>query len=310
MADMVKRKDFLANEVVDLRNEIALVSPTDTPFTTLVMGRGAVVSAKDITVTWRERKLNEERGSLILEGAEAGTPIKSSRGSLSNLCQIIEKVTQVSGTAQALNPLGIGNSFDAEVADRLLETKRDLEYYYLCGVKAEEADSTPRQMNGVINLVNDANVIDGTAGLTEDLLLDALQKMWDHGAQGEYFTFVNASIKRLINKMAKNGENIRFVKDEEGVGKAFGVTYNRFESDFGILNMVLDRHMEANTLFAVDLEQVEIAELRPTFYEDLPKAGDYQKGHIINESTIKLLNSYAGAKIINLSKLATDAATE
>ena len=30
MADnMVKRKDFLANEVMDLRDEIALVSPTD-----------------------------------------------------------------------------------------------------------------------------------------------------------------------------------------------------------------------------------------------------------------------------------------
>ena len=125
MADnMVKRKDFLANEVMDLRDEIALVSPTDTPLTTLLMGRGAVVPAKDITVTWRERKLNEDRGTLILEGAEAGTPIKSSRGSLSNICQIIEKVTQVSGTAQALNPAGIGNSFDAEIADRLLETKR------------------------------------------------------------------------------------------------------------------------------------------------------------------------------------------
>lgn len=309
MADnMVKRKDFLANEVMDLRDEIALVSPTDTPLTTLLMGRGAVVPAKDITVTWRERKLNEDRGTLILEGAEAGTPIKSSRGSLSNICQIIEKVTQVSGTAQALNPAGIGNSFDAEIADRLLETKRDLEWYFLNGTKTEEADSTPRQMNGLINLVNADNVIDGTAGLTEDLLLDALQKMWDHGAQGEYFTFVNASVKRLINRLAKAGDNIRFVKGDEGVGKMFGVTYNRFESDFGILNMVLDRHTAANTLFAVDLEQVEIAELRGTFYEDLPKAGDYQKGHIINESTIKLLNSYAGAKIINLSKLATDTA--
>lgn len=308
MADnMVKRKEFINGEVMDLKDTIALVSPTDTPFTTLLMGRGAIVPAKDITVTWRERKLNEDRGSLILEGAEAGTPIKSSRGSLNNLCQIIEKVTQVSGTAQALNPKGIGDSFDAEIADRLVETKRDLEWYYLNGTKTEEADNTPRQMSGVINLVNNDNVIDGTAGLTEDLLLDALQKMWDRGAQGEYFTFVNASVKRLINRMAKAGDNIRFVKGDEGVGKAFGVTYNRFESDFGILNMVLDRHTAADTLFAVDLEQVEIAELRPTFYEDLPKAGDYQKGHIINESTIKLLNSYAAAKIINLSKLATDA---
>lgn len=302
MAEMVTRKKFENGEVLDLRKELALVSPTDTPLTTLLLGRNAVVPAKDITVTWRERKLNEERGTLKLEGAEAGTPIISTRGSLSNLCQIIEKVTQVSGTAQALNPLGIGNSFTAEVNDRLIETKRDLEYYYLNGTKTEEADSTPRQMNGIINLVNNDNVIDGTAGLTEDLLLDALQNMWNHGAQGEYYTFVNATVKRLINKLAKAGDNIRFVKGDEGIGKAFGVTYNRFECDFGVLNLVLNRHMGATNLLAVDLEQVEIAELRPTFYEDLPKAGDYQKGHIINESTIKLLNSYAGAKIINITK--------
>ena len=35
MADMVKRKNFLENEVVDLTEEIKLVSPTDTPLTNL-----------------------------------------------------------------------------------------------------------------------------------------------------------------------------------------------------------------------------------------------------------------------------------
>ena len=286
MAEMVKRKKFLDGEVLDLREQIALTSPTDTPLSTLILGRGAVVPAKDITVTWRERKLNEDKGTLKLEGAEAGEVITSTRGSLSNVCQIIEKVTQVSGTAQALNPLGIGNSFTAEVNDRLVETKRDMEWYFLNGTKTLEQDTTPRQMNGLLNLVNTENVIDATdTGLTEDLLLDALQKMWDHGAQGEYFTFVNATVKRLINKLAKSGDNIRFVKGDEGVGKAFGVTYNRFESDFGVLNMVLNRHVKADALLAVDLEQVQIAELRPTFYEDLPKGGDYEKGHIINEST-------------------------
>ena len=147
--------------------------------------------------------------------------------------------------------------------------------------------------------------------LSEDMLLDLLQGMWDHGSQGEYFTFVDATTKRLINKLGKSGTNFRLVDDASaGVGKAFGVTYNKFESDFGVLNMVLDRHMKPatgaySTLLAVDLEQVEIAELRGTFYEDLPKNGDYFKGHILNESTIKLLNSYAGAKIVNIGKKTT-----
>lgn len=304
MAEMLKRKDFLDNEVVDLRDEIALVSPTDTPLTTLLMGRGAVVPATDITVTWRERKLNDERGTLKLEGAEAGTPIKSTRGSLSNVCQIIEKVTQVSGTAQALNPRGIGNSFDAEVNDRMIETKRDLEYYFLNGTKTLESDDTPRQMDGLMNLVNAQNVIDVTGkDFTEEVILDSLQAMWNSGAHGEYYTFVNASVKRMINNLIKNGVNVK-VSVDKAMDMAYGVTVARIESDFGTINLVLNRHMVTDAMLTVDLEQVEIAELRGTFYEDLPKSGDFQKGHIINESTIKLLNSYAGSKIIGIGKTA------
>lgn len=299
--NMVRRKDFLANEVVDLREEIALTSPTDTPLTTLLMGRGAIVPATDITVTWRERKLNETRGTLKLEGAEAGDPIKSNRSTLSNLCQIIEKVSQVSGTAQALNPKGIGKSFEAEIADRLIETKRDLEWYFLNGTLTAGDDTTPRQMNGLVNLVNSNNVVDATEGLTETLMLDAMQKMWDHGSQGEYFTFVNAGTKRLINSLIKTDGNIR-INTTQGLNQVLGITVQKIESDFGTLNLVLDRHMDAKTMLIVDLDQVEIAELRGTFFEMLPKSGDYFKGHILNESTIKLLNSYSGAKLINITK--------
>lgn len=302
MADMVKRSDFLQNEVIDLAEEIKLVSPTDTPLTTLLMGRGQTVSATDITVTWRERKLNDQRGTLKLEGAEAGDAIKSSRGSLSNICQIIEKVTQVSGTAQALNPKGIGNSFQSEVSDRLTETKRDLEWYFINGTKTMEADSTPRQMDGLMNLVNDKNVIDGTGKtFSEELILDALQGMWDHGANGEYFSFVNASVKRMVNGLLKNGTNVK-VDIDNSMDQVLGITVAKIQSDFGVINLVLDCHMVTDAMLTVDLEQVEIAELRGTFYEDLPKSGDYFRGHVLNESTIKLLNSYAGSKIINIGK--------
>lgn len=302
MKDMVKRSDFLANEVVDLTDEIKLVSPTDTPLTTLLMGRGQVVPATDITVTWREKQLNTQRGTLKKEGAEAGDPIKSTRGSLSNLCQIMEKVTQVSGTAQALNPKGIGNSFQSEVNDRLIETKRDMEWYFLNGTKTAENDSTPRQMDGIMNLINAGNVIDATdKTFSEDIILDGMQKMWDAGAQGEYYAFVNASVKRLVNSLLKDGVNVK-VNIDESMAQVLGITVAKIQSDFGVINLVLNRHMATDAFLAVDLDNVEIAELRGTFYEDLPKSGDYFKGHILNESTIKLLNSHAGMKIVNIGK--------
>lgn len=65
MAEMVKRKKFLDGEVLDLSEQIALTSPTDTPLSTLILGRGAVVPAKDITVTWRERKLKPYIGGAF-----------------------------------------------------------------------------------------------------------------------------------------------------------------------------------------------------------------------------------------------------
>ena len=295
---MVKRENFLNGEVMDLTEEIKLVSPTDTPLTTMLMARGKVVPAKDITVTWREKQLNATRGTLIKEGADAGNVLVSSRSSLSNLCQILEKVTQVSGTARALHPTGIGDTFEAEVNDRLIEIKRDLEWYFLNGTKTVESDAAARQMNGLVNLVNAQNVITTAGALSEDHFLNAFEKMWDHGAQGEYFAFVNATQKRAINALAKAGNNVRWTMDNGSVTNEWGVGVSKIVSDFGTINLVLDRHMATNTILALDLDEVEIAELRGTFYEDLPKAGDYFKGHIINESTIKLLNSYAGAKIL------------
>lgn len=138
MADMVKRKDFLENEVVDLTEEIKLVSPTDTPLTTMLMGRGAVEPATDITVTWRERELNPNRGTLKLEGAEAGEVITSTRGSLSNVCQIIEKVTQVSGTARALHPKGGLGEDDIAVSvfHRVYGCRRPGQFGYRAGIRA------------------------------------------------------------------------------------------------------------------------------------------------------------------------------
>ena len=298
MADMIKRANFLENEVVDLAEEIKLVSPTDTPLTTMLMARGQVKPATDITVTWRERELNTDRGTLKVEGAEAGNVITSTRGSLSNVCQIIEKVTQVSGTARALHPKGVGDAFDAEVQDRLIETKRDLEWYFLNGTKTLESDGTPRQMAGLMNLVNANNVVNTAGALTENHFLDALQKMWEKGAQGEYFSFVNATQKRAINALAKADGNMRIMMDNGSTANKFGIAVSQIVTDFGTINLVLDRYMDANAILTLDLDEVEIAELRGTFYEDLPKAGDYFKGHIINESTIKLLNSYAGSKIL------------
>lgn len=297
---------FLDGELIDLSEEIALVNPTDTPLYTMIANRGQITQAKDITVTWREKELNQTRGQLILEGAEAGTPINSQRTMKSNVAQIMEKVVSVSGTVRALAVKGIGDEFNAEVNDRLIELKRDIEYYLINGVKTLESGTTPRQMNGFLNMVSSTTTKDitdrdgaGVGILTEDDILDVLQGSWSKGAGGSFNLFLNAGEKRIVNNILKNGTNTRLIA--EAGDNVYGIKVSKMDTDFGEVNIVLNRHMPTGQMLFLDMDLVEVANLRPAFYEDLAKTGDYSKGHVVVENTAKLLNQYAGGKILGIT---------
>ena len=294
---MKTTKDLLVGEVQDLKEEIVLVSPKDTPLVSMLYSMGKVVPATDITVSWRERELNGTRSAIKKEGAESGEALKSTRKMFSNLCQIMERVTSVSGTMGALRPNGVGDEYAKELEDRLAELKRDMEYYFLNGVKAVETEDTGRQMNGLFNMVS--NVIDkSSSALTLADLEDGMQKMWEKGCNGDVYLFVNATEKRKINKFFTENN---IVINTQVLDNKIGVKVDTVETDFGTIHIVLDRHIPTGTILGVDLNMVEVAELRPTFHEVLAKTGDYTKGHIICENSIKLLNQYAGFKIVGIA---------
>lgn len=302
---MRKYASVLPGELQDLTKEIALISPTDTPLTTLLYSMGKTVGATDITVSWRERELHKPSSiteNLMLEGAEAPDSIHSKREMKSNICQIMSKATSISGTLNALNPYGIGNEYANEIADRLLELKRDMEYFFISGTKATESGATPRQMNGLMNLVGHSIDLTSNTELTEDVLIDAMQKMWECGVSSEnIYAFCGATVKRKINKLLADNSSTR-IAAQLGQRHPLGIMVDKLVSDFGDFNLVLNRHMPKNAILIVDLNEVEIATLRPVFFQELAKTGDYTKGQIITENTIKLLNSKAGVKIINIKE--------
>lgn len=287
---MFKYSNLLPGQVVDLKEEVALISPTDTPLSTMLMQLGRIVPATDITVTWMEKELNKLGASnLKKEGAEASEFSSTRRTQKSNLCQIMEVGTKVSGTVQALNPAGVEDVYVSEINDRMIELKVGTEHYFINGVKASETESTPRQMDGLMSLAHQIS----TAGeLTEDLLIDGMEVMYNAGVNGDVYLFCNAKIKRAINAIAKDANSTMFLA---GAGEnAYGILVQKIETDFGTINIVMDRHMANGEMLLIDLNEVEIAELRPAFYEALPKTGDYFIGHVLQENTIKLLNSKAG----------------
>ena len=292
--EMKKAQHLLPNEVLDLTEEIALVTPTDTPLITMLYAMGNVTGATDITVSWREKELNSTQTAAQLEGAESPDAVKSTRRMISNICQILTRSTAVSGTLAALNPYGIGDEFASELADRLTELKRDTEHFVINGTKQEESGATPRQMNGLLNLINSDNAVNTSGPLKPEHIESALEKMWNHGVSSDHiYAFVGAGVKKQINQFIKDDLFLKAPGTNE-----YGFQVDRINTDFGTCGIVLNRHMPANTIMIVDMSVVELAYLRAPKYEPLAKTGDYQKGQVIAEPTVKLKNTYAGAKVV------------
>ena len=86
------------------------------------------------------------------------------------------------------------------------------------------------------------------------------------------------------------------------MNQVLGTSVSKVVTDYGEAELILDRHMPADQILIVDLDQVELAELRPAQAEGLGKTGDNVKVQIVHEFTVKLLNKFAGAKIINVTK--------
>lgn len=293
---MKTSKDVLVGEIQDLKEELILVSPKDTPLVSMLYSQGKIKPATDITVSWRERELNGVRSEIKKEGAEAGTPLKSTRKMFTNVCQIMERNLSISGTMGALRPLGVGDEYAKELEDRIAEIKMDMEYYFLNGAMALETEATGRQMQGLYNLV--ANTIDKKGAVLElKDIEDGMEKMWEKGCNSDVYIFVNATEKRVINKFFRAND---IVINSEVLDNTLGFKVDTVETDYGTAHIVLDRHIPAGTLLGINLDMVEVAELRPLFHEELAKTGDYKKGHILVENTIKLLNQYAGFKVIGI----------
>ena len=147
----------LENEIIDLTKELILLDNVNLPFSSLLMKKGTQKISSVIT-NWKYENLDNTRG-LSLEGADVSTFQASDRSTGDkNVCQIITKAISVSDTAQAVSLDNISDLFAHELNNRMLEAKRDLEYYLINGVyKEDETDDTPRQMKGLINFITEDN---------------------------------------------------------------------------------------------------------------------------------------------------------
>lgn len=287
---MIKTTNFTQNENIDLTKEISLVAPMDTPLLSLLMSRGQYSKATSKTINWREKSLDTTADIGAVEGADATVFTESTRAEKNNVQELFIKNVAISGTALASDVTGISDMMASEVQDRLTEMKVGLEKSLLKGVK-KDGSTTPfiRKMAGLQSFVPETNKTKG-ATFTEKLFKDTVKKLWENGlGSNEFVALVNADLKEEIDAFYKDAYNYIAQEDK------FGLVATTIATNYGNVKLVLDRHMDADKIIVFDPSFLEVSFLRNPQFEKLGKTGDSEKGQVLTEASIKVLNEKAVA---------------
>lgn len=292
----------------DLIDVIYNISPYDTPFMSAI-GKG---TADAITHEWQTDDLRAGAANKRIEGEDATIKAGSFTEMLSNYCQISDETLQVTGTADRVKKAGRKNEMAYQLAKKSKELKLDIEYALVGApqAKIQRNATTPGQMGnifsyyktngsigatGVLPTGNGVNT--GTAGtirpLTEDMLLDASEKIWRNGGQANSIQ-CSSSIKKNISKNMKGrATDIQLDSSSNQISVAVDV----YETDFGKYTITANRNFAENTLFVFDPKMHSLAYLRPFFQQELAKTGDSEKRQLLVEYTFRVNNEKSGALI-------------
>ena len=276
---------------IDLTKELILLDNVNMPFTSLLLKNGRQ-KATSTVVSWDYENLDTSRG-LVYEGVDVASFQESDRtGGDSN--KILQKAVSVSLTAQAVavSAEHINDLFAHELRNRILEIKRDLEYYLINGEKDDGTgtgdNAAPRQMSGLLEFVDEDNVTNPK----KDLDLSYLQAMAKTMKQAG-----TASQNLLLLSGYDNFEIIAdLFKDStyyQGIQNEFGSPVQRLNLTYGSAITYLVPDLDDKTTLLVNGDYLKIAELRPLAYHDLATTGSSRKGFIEMENTLKVLHPSA-----------------
>jgi hypothetical protein len=305
--------------------ELFAVTPTDTPYLSSIGGLTGGESSAATLFQWQGYDLRDAADDRQrTEGANAPTAEARVRFNVKNVVEIHQEALELSytklaatgqfSTTGSAHPHGAGlsgsnpvtNELDWQTRQHLVQIARDIEKSFITGTFQEPADNTtPRKTRGILEAI-ETNVIANSPAeaLTEDMVLDLLQEVWESGGIQESETatlMCNAWQKRQLTDIFITQKNYR--EETRTVG---GVRVMTIVTDFGTLNVMLNRHMPADQIAVVSLEEcapvfLEIPGKGFLFVEALAKNGAAERFQIYGEVGLKFGNEKAHGKITGLT---------
>ena len=278
----------------DLIDIITNISPTETP----MLSRFAKVRASNTYHEWQTDSLAAAAANAVVEGNDPDAPSLTATTRTGNYTQISRKVWRTTETMEAVLKAGRASEFSYQMAKKMKELARDMEYALVNGTGNSGASATARQLKGVLSWISTTNTTGtgtGTQALTETMYNDTLQDIYDQGGNPNV-TYANGFQKRKISAFSTPSTRNINVEDKKLIA-----TVDIYDSDFGLQQIILDRYMPTDEVAILQEDLWRVGFLRPVKYKELPDNGGGPKGMHEAEYTLEALNEAASGKITQLT---------
>lgn len=295
MADVLFKTYEAIGNREDLTDIIANISPTDTP----MLSRFGKAKATSTLHEWETDALDSATTDGVVEGTDVTTTAATPTVRLGNYTQISRRKFRVSETQEAVDHAGRSSEYAYQAAKAMKALANDMEKTLHDGTGNSGASGTARELKGVRAAIS-TNVVTAATGTTTAALsttnLDLLLKtIWAAGGKPNA-VYVNGSQKQAIGAFSTP-----ISRNIDAASKRFTQVVNVYDSNYGPLDVILDRYATTSELLALEEDQFKVAFLRPVYTKSLPDNGGGPKGKVEVEYTLSYGNEKASGKLTNLS---------
>lgn len=313
----------------DLEDVIYQISPIETPF--LTMARRTKATA--VLHEWQTDTLSAAAGNKQIEGDDASGGTSDPTKRLGMYCQISSKYAVISDTQQAVDKAGRANEMSYQIAKRLGELKRDMEYAMLNHQGSSAGSATTARSTASVeswlttptgaSMVGNSTDIGSGGGyttpgwtsggtilaptdssnngtLTVAHLKAVIASCWDAGGMPGII-MCGSSLKQGISAFA----GIATIYREAGTtakGTAIVGAADLYISDFGEHRVVPNRFCKSNQVLVLDMDYWSVAYLRPVRQIPIARTGAADKRFIDTEFALVANNPQSSGKISSAVK--------
>jgi hypothetical protein len=310
----------------DLEDVLYQISPVETPFLTMCERTKATNTYHE----WQTDALAAAAANAQIEGDDAVNGTSTPTVRYGNYLQIASKYAVVSDTQEAVDSAGKANKMAHQIAKRLGELKRDMEYALTQNQKSSAGGAgTARQLGsleswlwtaGSATVGNATSLGTGTAQTTPSFASSVVGGPTDSTVTG---AFTVAGLKAVIaacwtaggnpGVIMVGGAQKQVVSGFAGIATLYreaGSTAkgtmivgaaDLYVSDFGEHRIVPNRFQRNRTAFVLDMDFWAVAYLRSVKQKEIARTGSAEKRFIDVEYTLVARNPLSSGKVTDLT---------